>query len=90
MAQAESYSHAVNGRFKGGWITRNYGRPADGVNAVQMEIACRAYMDEQPPFAYDEVKAGELKTVLASLLRTVVEWVEDEQPLWQHQPSTRL
>ena len=31
--------HVVNGRFKGGWITRNYGRPADGVHAVQMELA---------------------------------------------------
>ena len=37
-------SYVVNGRFKGGWITRHYGRPAQGVHAVQMELACRAYM----------------------------------------------
>jgi formiminoglutamase len=36
----------LNGRFKGGHITRHHGRPANGVHAVQMELACRAYMVE--------------------------------------------
>ncbi len=36
----------VNGRFKGGWITRHYGDPANGVHALQMELACRGYMRE--------------------------------------------
>ena len=39
-------SHVVNGRFKGGWTTRHYGRPADGVHALQMELADRGYMDD--------------------------------------------
>lgn len=39
-------SHVLNGRFRGGWTTRHYGRPADGVHAIQMEIAMRAYLDE--------------------------------------------
>jgi len=38
--------YVVNGRFKGGYITRHYGRPEDGVHAIQMELACRGYMDE--------------------------------------------
>lgn len=36
----------VNGRFKGGWTTRHYGRPADGIHAVQMELAMRGYLAE--------------------------------------------
>ena len=39
-------SHIRNGRFKGGWTTRHYGRPQDGVHAIQMELAMRGYMAE--------------------------------------------
>ena len=57
-AAAGDYSYVVNGRFKGGWITRSYGRPAAGVHAVQMELAQRAYMAESPPWTYDEGPGG--------------------------------
>lgn len=40
------FSHVVNGRFKGGYITRHYGDPQEGINALQMELACRGYMEE--------------------------------------------
>lgn len=40
------YSWVFNGRFKGGYITRQYGRPADGIDAVQLELAQLNYMDE--------------------------------------------
>jgi formiminoglutamase len=39
-------SHVLDGRFKGGWTTRHYGRPAEGVHAIQMELAQRGYMAE--------------------------------------------
>lgn len=39
-------SHVVDGRFKGGWTTRHHGQPSKGVHAIQMELACRGYMDE--------------------------------------------
>jgi formiminoglutamase len=42
-------SRVTDGRFKGGWTTRHFGRPAAGVHAIQMELACRAYLDEPPP-----------------------------------------
>lgn len=48
-----SYDWVVNGRFKGGHITRHYGDPANGIDAVQLEISQRIYMDEDS-FAYDE------------------------------------
>ena len=61
------YSHVVNGRFKGGYITRQYGRPAEGVNAVQLELAQLNYMDEEN-FAYDEGKASGTQQLIRQLL----------------------
>ncbi len=75
-AAAEGYSHVVNGRFKGGWITRQYGRPDAGVHAVQMELAQHAYMDEAPPWTFDEVKAARLRPVLRAALQAMMGWAE--------------
>ncbi len=67
--QAQSrYSVAVNGRFKGGYITRHYGRPDTGVNAVQLELVQLNYMDEAS-FAYDAAKAAPVQALIARLLR---------------------
>jgi formiminoglutamase len=46
LCTGSPFSHVVNGRFKGGWITRHYGAPDLGVHALQMELACRGYMNE--------------------------------------------
>lgn len=67
-AEAAGFSTVLNGRFKGGWTTRHYGRPQDGVHAVQMEIAQAAYMEEAPPWTYDEDKAAKLRALLQTLL----------------------
>ena len=62
------YDFVVDGRFKGGWITRHYGNPEGGVHALQMELAQRAYMMETPPWTYDEAKAERLQKVLRRAL----------------------
>lgn len=74
LAEASTFSHVINGRFKGGWITRHYGRPTENVHAVQMELACRAYMQEAPPFNYDEAKAVRTRKVLRQVLDTIAQW----------------
>jgi N-formylglutamate deformylase len=63
------YSNIVNGRFKGGHITRHFGDPENNVHALQLEIAQRAYMDEETG-VYDDVKAGRLRDTLTDLLKT--------------------
>ena len=76
MAQCGARSHVLNGRFRGGWTTRHYGRPEQGVHAVQMEIAMRAYLDEPAappdtgnwPPPYDPVRAAPLRADLARIL----------------------
>ncbi len=74
LEETSAFSHAVNGRFRGGWITRQYGRPAENVHAVQMELACRAYMEETLPFAYDEAKAPVIRMVLLAILMRMLRW----------------
>lgn len=68
VAQASGFSFVLNGRFKGGWTTRHYGRPGDGVHAVQMEIAQSAYMEERAPWAYRADRAERLRPHLKNLL----------------------
>jgi N-formylglutamate deformylase len=51
-AASPAYTHVLNGRFKGGYITRQYGRPAEHVHAVQLEMCQSTYMQEVPPYAY--------------------------------------
>jgi len=67
------FSHAVNGRFKGGYITRHYGAPRRGVHALQMEMCHATYMDEASPFTYRPERAACVQPVLRALLEAVVE-----------------
>lgn len=68
-AAASGRTHVLNGRFKGGWTTRHYGRPAEGFHAIQMELAQSSHLaTETPPFALDRAKARALRPVLARML----------------------
>ena len=72
-AAQSDYSWVVNGRFKGGYITRAYGQPAQGVQAVQLELAQLNYMDEAPPFAWQQNRATRLQHVLKPLLQAFLQ-----------------
>jgi len=71
-AGATKYSHVVNGRFKGGWTTRHYGRPEAGFHAIQMELAQCNYMQEDAPWLYDASKANKLRETLRDILRGIL------------------
>ncbi len=72
------FSHAMNGRFKGGYITRYHGRPRAGVHAVQLELSQITYMDEDPPHSFREDLAAKVRPLLAGLLQTMQAWAELE------------
>ena len=73
-------SRVTDGRFKGGWTTRRYGRPKEGVHAIQMELACRGYMDEPAgppspdswPTAFDPAAAEPMRRALADVLNAAL------------------
>lgn len=67
------YSWVVNGRFKGGFITRNYALPSNGINTIQLELAMRSYMDESslsPMLDMD--KAASLRGLLKAMMKTIL------------------
>ena len=76
-AAGSGYSHVVNGRFRGGFITRHYGDPAGGVHAVQLEIAQRVYMDEASG-VYDVHKAERLRATLRHMLEALLITAEEK------------
>lgn len=69
------FTVAVNGRFKGGYITRHYGQPHHKVHAIQLEMCQCLYMDETPPFAYRPDLASSIQPLLAQMSRAALEWV---------------
>ncbi|HET8554062.1 MAG TPA: N-formylglutamate deformylase [Rhodanobacteraceae bacterium] len=67
LAAQDDYSFVVNGRFKGGHITRHYGRPDRGIQAVQLELAQLNYMDEES-FEYLPDRAARVQALIRRLL----------------------
>ena len=63
VAAAPGFTSVLDGRFKGGFITRHYGHPAQGVHALQIELVQAAYMDESAT-EYEPVRASPLVAVL--------------------------
>jgi N-formylglutamate deformylase len=71
----DQFTVAVNGRFKGGHITRHYGQPHLNVHAIQLEMCQCLYMDEQAPFAYRPEVAARVQPLLRQLTGAAVDWV---------------
>lgn len=75
LEEDRTYQAVLNGRFKGGYITRYYGQPDFNIHALQLEIAQRSYMEEKPPFIYDENKAEKVQMILQKILARLVRGV---------------
>jgi len=81
LAAQSSFSHVTDGRFKGGYITRRYGRPQEGVHAIQLEMGLATYMDEThaalPVAPVDPARLARLRPVLRALLQATLDWRPD-------------
>lgn len=78
IVQNTGQSWVLNGRFKGGWTTRHYGRPEDGVHAIQMELAQSTHLAaEAAPFTYDPEKAAPLRDTLKQILAALADLAPD-------------
>ncbi|MCW6510143.1 N-formylglutamate deformylase [Lichenifustis flavocetrariae] len=86
LCGSSGMSHVINGRFKGGFITRHHAAPERGIHAVQMELACRGYMAEKPgpvseadwPVPYDETYAAPIRAVLQNILKAALAFARHE------------
>ena len=77
---APGYTGVLNGRFKGGHITRHYGQPERNIHAVQLEMTQCSYMQEALPFSYlPEVAAG-VQPHLERMLKAVLAFAAREKP----------
>ena len=74
LKQAQNYTLAVNGRFKGGYITRAYGQPSKNIHAIQLELSQVTYMHEDHPFAYREDLAQRVQLILRQLIEGLIDW----------------
>lgn len=77
LQEQQLFTQVVDGRFKGGYITRTFGHPADGMHAVQLEMCWSTYMHERPPYRLDSVRAARLEPVLRTLVQTMTDWRPD-------------
>jgi N-formylglutamate deformylase len=79
ICAASGSSHVVNGRFKGGWTTRHYGRPREGVHAIQMELAMRAYLREAAawPPTWDDGRAAACQSILRPILAACIAFAKE-------------
>lgn len=73
LSKNSSYTTVRDGRFKGGYITRNYGKPEENIHALQLEMAQSVYMCETPP-KYDQALAGQVKVVLRDFVGVLLDW----------------
>ncbi len=74
LGASDAFTHIVNGRFKGGWITRHYGQPEAGYHALQLEMALSAYMTEDAPYHWEPERGEPLRQVLQRLVHDLLAW----------------
>ncbi|WP_448206237.1 N-formylglutamate deformylase [Azospirillum sp. sgz302134] len=74
LTARENYSAVLNGRFKGGYITRRYGTPAENIHAIQLEMTQHTYMEEDAPFRFRNDLAAQVRPSLERLMSAIVEW----------------
>ena len=71
--QQQQYTHVLNGRFKGGYITRAYGQPQQQQHAIQLELAQVNYMSEQYPYAFEPQRAASLQRLLKQMIEGLLD-----------------
>ena len=74
MVKQRNYEAVMNGRFKGGFITRHYGQPSADVHAIQLEIATSSYMQVNDVSKVDDGLADQLRPTLRAMMQAMLDW----------------
>ncbi len=75
LEKHHEYTLAVDGRFKGGYITRHYGDPDNGIHAFQMELSQATYADPESPYQFSEALADRVRPALREMLEAARHWI---------------
>ena len=78
-ADADGYTSVLNGRFKGGYITRQYGRPDKNIHAIQLELTQITYMEEEPPFRFRDDRADAVRPALRGIVEALLAWAQERR-----------
>lgn len=78
LGEDEGYRLVVDGRFKGGFITRYYGAPDERIHAFQLELSIATYGEQAPPFAYRPDLAAQVRPSLRGMLETALAWAAEK------------
>ena len=73
LESQNDYSHVINGRFIGGYITRHFGSPEHKIHAVQFELSQATYLDEEAA-QWDDVNATKVQTVFSKIMQAITQW----------------
>src|SRR5688572_27619971 len=79
LSRQAGYTYVLDGRFKGGYITRHYGNPSQGVHAIQMEMAEATYMAETSPYTFSASLAAKVRDILRQQLEIVLAWARQRE-----------
>ncbi len=74
FAAQSTFSHVLDGRFRGGHITRHFGTPGDCIHAIQLEMCWRSYMNEVPPYHWEATRAAGVTPLLRRFVETLLQW----------------
>jgi len=75
LEKHHEYTLAIDARFKGGYITRQYGDPDNGIHAFQMELSQATYADPESPYKYSESLADRVRPALREMLEAARHWI---------------
>ena len=89
LERHKGYTSVLDGRFKGGYITRHFGNPAREVHAVQLEMVEDIYMDEEPPFAFRPERAARVRPILREQLQVALDFAVNRSPSRRVEASGR-
>ena len=78
LQNQSKYSHVLNGRFVGGYITRHFGKPSAGRHAIQFELSQSTYMDETAKI-WDQTKADQVQPVFREIISGIKQWLKSKQ-----------
>ena len=78
LAGQNIFSVAINGRFKGGYITRHYGRPSRGVHAIQLELSQAIYMEEDLPLRWRDESARSVSDIITRYVTAALDWITSD------------